>query len=202
MASHKTVYLDHAATTPMHPAAIEAMTAVLATVGNASSLHGTGRVARRRMEEAREALANLRGALPSEVIFTAGGTESDTLAVKGIYWARRDAEPQRRRIITTAVEHHAVLDSVEWLAEHEGAEVTWLPTESDGSVTAAALREALRDHDDIALVSIMWANNEVGTVMPMTELAAVAAEFDVPMHSDAVQAVGQIPVDFTASGLS
>lgn len=202
MATDKSVYLDHAATTPMHPAAIEAMTAVLATVGNASSLHGTGRLARRRMEESRETLAKLLGARPSEVIFTAGGTESDNLAVKGIYWARRDAESRRRRIVTTAVEHHAVLDSVEWLAEHEGAEVTWLPTESDGSVTPAALRDALQAHDDVALVSIMWANNEVGTIMPLTELASVAAEFDVPMHSDAVQAVPQIPVDFTASGLS
>ena len=196
------VYLDHAATTPMHPAAIEAMAAVLSTVGNASSLHGTGRAARRRMEESRETLAKLLGARPSEVIFTAGGTESDNLAVKGIYWARRDAEPRRRRIVTTAVEHHAVLDSVEWLAEHEGAEVTWLPTASDGSVAPAALREALQDHDDVALVSVMWANNEVGTIMPLAELASVAGEFDVPMHSDAVQAVGQIPVDFTASGLS
>ena len=196
------VYLDHAATTPMHPAAIEAMAAVLSTVGNASSLHGTGRAARRRMEESRETLAKLLGARPSEVIFTAGGTESDNLAVKGIYWARRDAEPRRRRIVTTAVEHHAVLDSVEWLAEHEGAEVTWLPTASDGSVAPAALREVLQDHDDVALVSVMWANNEVGTIMPLAELASVAAEFDVPMHSDAVQAVGQIPVDFTASGLS
>jgi cysteine desulfurase len=197
-----THYLDHAATTPMHPAAVEAMAAVLATVGNASSLHGTGRAARRRMEESRETLAKLLGARPSEVIFTAGGTESDNLAVKGIYWARRDADPRRRRIVTTAVEHHAVLDSVEWLAEHEGAEVTWLPTASDGSVAPAALREALQDHDDVALVSVMWANNEVGTIMPIAELAAVAAEFDVPMHSDAVQTVGQIPVDFTASGLS
>jgi cysteine desulfurase len=202
MTTDKSVYLDHAATTPMHPAAIEAMTAVLATVGNASSLHGTGRVARRRMEESRETLATLLGARPSEVVFTAGGTESDNLAVKGIYWARRDAEPRRRRIITTAVEHHAVLDSVEWLAEHEGAEVTWLSTASDGSVSPAALRDALQEHDDVALVSVMWANNEVGTIMPMAELAAVAAEFDVPMHSDAVQAIGQIPVDFTASGLS
>jgi cysteine desulfurase len=202
MSTDKSVYLDHAATTPMHPAAIEAMTTVLATVGNASSLHGTGRVARRRMEEARETLAKLLGARPSEVIFTAGGTESDNLAVKGIYWARRDAEPRRRRIVTTAVEHHAVLDSVEWLAEHEGAEVTWLPTASDGSVSPAALRDALQDHDDVALVSVMWANNEVGTIMPLTELAAVAGEFDVPMHSDAVQAIGQIPVDFAASGLS
>jgi cysteine desulfurase len=202
MTSHEPVYLDHAATTPMHPAAIEAMTAVLATVGNASSLHGTGRVARRRMEEARETLAMLLGARPSEVIFTAGGTESDNLAVKGIYWARRDASPQRRRIVTAPVEHHAVLDAVEWLAEHEGAEITWLPVADDGSVAPATLREALQDHDDVALVSIMWANNEVGTIMPVAELAAIAAEFDVPMHSDAVQAVGQIPVDFAGSGLS
>src|SRR5215510_3241074 len=150
MTSHKTVYLDHAATTPMHPAAIEAMTAVLATVGNASSLHGTGRVARRRMEEARESLAHLLGARPSEVIFTAGGTESDNLAVKGIYWARRDADPRRRRIVTTAVEHHAVLDSVNWLVEHEEAQVTWLPTAADGSVSSAALRDVLQRHDDVA----------------------------------------------------
>jgi len=196
------VYLDHAATTPMHPAAIEAMTAVLATVGNASSLHTTGRAARRRMEEARETLAQLLGGRPSEVIFTAGGTESDNLAVKGIFWARRDADPRRRRIITTPIEHHAVLDAIEWLAEHEHAEVTWLPVGPDGSVTAAALREALAEHDDVALISIMWANNEVGTIMPICELAAVAAEFDIPMHSDAIQAVGQLPVDFAASGLS
>ncbi|MFN3007280.1 cysteine desulfurase family protein [Mycolicibacterium wolinskyi] len=199
--SGRQVYLDHAATTPMHPAAIEAMTAVLASVGNASSLHGSGRSARRRMEEAREALAQLLGARPSEVIFTAGGTESDNLAVKGIYWARRDAEPARRRIVTTSVEHHAVLDAVQWLVDHEDAEVTWLPVDAEGAVSPAALREALAG-DDVALVSIMWANNEVGTIMPIAELAAVAAEFDVPMHSDAIQAVGQIPVDFAASGLA
>ncbi|WP_059020978.1 cysteine desulfurase family protein [Mycobacterium sp. M26] len=196
------VYLDHAATTPMHPAAIEAMTAALATVGNASSLHTSGRDARRRMEESRETLAALLGARPSEIIVTAGGTESDNLAVKGIYWARRDADPKRRRIVTTAVEHHAVLDAVIWLAEHEGAEVTYLPTEPDGSVTPAALREALTEHDDVALVTIMWANNEVGTIMPISELAAVSAEFDVPMHSDAVQAVGQLPVRFGDTALS
>lgn len=196
------VYLDHAATTPMHPAAIESMTAALGTVGNASSLHSSGRAARRRIEESRELIAEKLSARPSEVIFTAGGTESDNLAVKGIYWARRDAEPRHRRIVTSEVEHHAVLDSVQWLVEHEGAQVTWLPTASDGSVSAAALREVLTHHDDVALVSVMWANNEVGTVMPTGELAAVAAEFGVPMHSDAVQAVGQLPVDFTASGLS
>ena len=196
------VYLDHAATTPMHPAAIEAMTAALATVGNASSLHTAGRAARRRMEEARETLARLLGARPSEIIFTAGGTESDNLAVKGIYWARRDADPARRRIITTPVEHHAVLDAVEWLVEHEDAEVTWLPVGADGSVTPASLRDALGEHDDVALVTIMWGNNEVGTILPIAEFAAIASEFEVPMHSDAIQAVGHIPVDFAAAGLS
>ncbi|CQD10154.1 aminotransferase [Mycobacterium lentiflavum] len=199
------VYLDHAATTPMHPAAIEAMTAVFGTVGNASSLHTSGRTARRRIEESRELIADKLGARPSEVIFTAGGTESDNLAVKGIYRARRDADPRRLRIISSQVEHHAVLDSVDWLVEHEGAQVSWLPTAADGSVSASALRELLESHadvGDVALVSVMWANNEVGTIMPVAELAAVAAEFGVPMHSDAVQAIGQVPVDFAASGLS
>ncbi len=202
MSETRSVYLDHAATTPMHAAAVEAMAAALAEAGNASSLHSSGRAARRRLEESRESIAARLGARPSEVIFTAGGTESDNLAVKGIYWARRDADPRRRRIVTTAVEHHAVLDAVVWLADHEGAEVTYLPTESDGAVTAAALREALADPDDVALVTVMWANNEVGTVMPIAELAAIAAEAGVPMHSDAVQTVGQIPVEFAASGLS
>jgi len=196
------VYLDHAATTPMHPDAIEAMTAVMATVGNASSLHTAGRAARRRIEEARETVADKLGARPSEVIFTAGGTESDNLAVKGIYWARRDADPRRRRIVTSAVEHHAVLDAIEWLVQHEGAEVTWLPTGPDGCVSAGALRDVLQRHDDVALVTVMWANNEVGTIMPINELATVATEFGVPIHSDAVQVIGQLPVSFADSGLS
>lgn len=137
------VYLDHAATTPMHPQAIEAMAAVLGTVGNASSLHAAGRAARRRMEESRESIAAQLGTRPSEVVFTAGGTDGDNVAVKGIYWARRDADARRRRIITTEVEHHAVLDSVGWLADHEGAEITWLPTDAQGSVSPDALRAEL-----------------------------------------------------------
>jgi cysteine desulfurase len=202
MNAPRPVYLDHAATTPMHPDAIKEMAAAMAVVGNASSLHTSGRAARRTIEESRETLAEKLGARPSEVIFTAGGTESDNLAVKGIYWARRDADPRRRRIVTSAVEHHAVLDSVQWLAEHEGADVTWLPTDADGVVSPAVLRDALDQHDDVAVVSVMWANNEVGTIMPIAELAAVAAEFEVPMHSDAIQAVGQLPVAFGTSGLS
>jgi cysteine desulfurase len=193
-------YLDHAATTPMLPEAIAAVTAALGELGNASSLHGSGRRARRMVEESREQLAASLGARPSEVILTAGGTESDNLAVKGIYWARRDAEPRRRRIIASSIEHHAVLDAVEWLVSHEGADVTWLPVDEHGLVAPAALRTALADDPDgAALVTVMWANNEVGTVQPVTELADIAHEFGVPLHTDAVQAVGSLPVDFAAS---
>lgn len=213
----KTVYLDHAATTPMLPAAIEAMTAALWQAGNASSLHGSGRAARRLLEEARESIAADLGARPSEVIFTSGGTESDNLAIKGIYWARRDAsgaaasaaggvgkaQPRRTRIIASSIEHHAVIDAVEWLEQHEGAQVTWLPVDAHGVVSPHSLRAALAAHlDEVALVSIMWANNEVGTIQPIAELTAVAQEFGVPMHSDAIQAAAQLPIDFAASGLS
>ena len=139
-----TAYLDHAATTPMLPEAIEAMTAELAQPGNASSLHTSGRRARRVVEEAREQLAAAVGAGPSEVVFTAGGTEADNLAVKGLFWARRTQDPRRRRVLASAVEHHAVLDPVEWLAAHEGAEVEWLPVDELGRVDLAAARRAHR----------------------------------------------------------
>ncbi|MGC5362930.1 cysteine desulfurase family protein [Streptomyces sp. DT24] len=196
-------YLDHAATTPMLPEAIAAMTAQLAVTGNASSLHAAGRRARRTVEESREALADALGARPSEVVLTSGGTEADNLAVKGLYWSRRDADPRRTRVLTSPVEHHAVLDAVDWLAEHEGATVEHLPVDTHGRVHPEALREAiLRDPGDIALATVMWANNEIGTIMPIRELAAVAREFDVPLHADAVQAVGQVEVDFAGSGLA
>ncbi|MGW2088199.1 cysteine desulfurase family protein [Streptomyces sp. NPDC001880] len=196
-------YLDHAATTPMLPEAIEAMTAQLAVTGNASSLHAAGRRARRTVEESRETLADALGARPSEVVFTSGGTEADNLAVKGLYWARRDADPRRTRVLASPVEHHAVLDAVDWLAEHEGANVEYLPVDRYGRVHPDVLREAiLRDPGDVAMVTVMWANNEVGTVMPVRELADVAREFDVPMHADAVQAFGQLEVDFARSGLA
>ncbi|MBT2524167.1 cysteine desulfurase [Streptomyces sp. ISL-99] len=196
-------YLDHAATTPMLPEAVGAMTAQLAVTGNASSLHAAGRRARRTVEEAREMLAESLGARPSEVVFTAGGTEADNLAVKGLYWARRDADPRRTRVLASPVEHHAVLDAVHWLGEHEGATVEYLPVDSYGRVHPAALREAIeRDPSDVAMATVMWANNEIGTVMPVRELADVAAGFGVPLHADAVQAFGQLEVDFAASGLA
>ncbi len=194
-------YLDHAATTPMLDEAVAAMSAALARTGNASSLHTAGRRARRDVEESRERIAAAVGARPSEVVFTTGGTESDNLAVKGLYWARRGADDRRRRVLVSAIEHHAVLDAAGWLAEHEGAEVELLPVDRDGRVRPDALRAALdRDPASAALVSVMWANNEVGTVNPVQELAAVAREHGVPLHTDAVQAVGVLPVDFAASG--
>ncbi|MFF2571955.1 cysteine desulfurase family protein [Streptomyces sp. NPDC058084] len=196
-------YLDHAATTPMLPEAIEAMTAQLAVTGNASSLHAAGRRARRTVEEARETLAGALGARPSEVVLTSGGTEADNLAVKGLFWARRAADPRRTRVLASPVEHHAVLDAVDWLATHEGATVEYLPVDSHGRVHPDALREAVaRDPGSVALATVMWANNEIGTVMPIRRLADVAAEFDIPLHADAVQAFGQVPVDFGASGLA
>ncbi|MEU4267087.1 cysteine desulfurase family protein [Streptomyces sp. NPDC026092] len=196
-------YLDHAATTPMLPEAIEAMTAHLAVTGNASSLHAAGRRARRTVEEARETLAAALGARPSEVVFTSGGTEADNLAVKGLYWARRDADPARTRVLASPVEHHAVLDAVDWLATHEGATVEYLPVDRYGRVHPDALREAIaREPETVALATVMWANNEIGTIMPVRELADVAREFGVPLHSDAVQAFGQVPVDFADSGLA
>ncbi|MFH0242285.1 cysteine desulfurase family protein [Streptomyces sp. HK10] len=196
-------YLDHAATTPMLPEAVRAMTAQLGLVGNASSLHAAGRRARRTVEEGREALAAALGARPSEVVLTSGGTEADNLAVKGLYWARRAADPVRTRVLASPVEHHAVLDAVHWLADHEGARVEWLPVDPLGRVHPEALREAVeKNPEDVALVTVMWANNEIGTLQPTAGLASVAAEFGIPMHADAVQAVGQVPVDFAASGLA
>jgi cysteine desulfurase len=211
------VYLDHAATTPLLPEALAAMTEELGQLGNPSSLHNAGRRARRIVEESREQIAETFGARPSEVIFTSGGTEADNLAVKGLYWARQDgpaaggppgaaapgAEPpgSRRRVLATAVEHHAVLDSVHWLAAHEGAEEVWLPVDAAGVLRPSVLADAIaEDPDGVALVTVMWVNNEVGAVQPIAELAEVAREYGIPFHTDAVQAAGQLPVSFAASG--
>ncbi|MBX7445395.1 MULTISPECIES: cysteine desulfurase family protein [unclassified Arthrobacter] len=196
------VYLDHAATTPLSPEALAALTRELARTGNPSSLHASGRRARRAVEDAREALAAAAGAHSSEVIFTSGGTESDNLAVKGLYWSRVAEDPARRRILCSAVEHHAVLDTVEWLERHEGAEVTWLPVDGDGVLDLDALdAELSREPGTVALVTVMWANNEVGTIQPVRRIVELAHAAGVPVHSDAVQAFGSVPVDFKGSGL-
>ena len=195
-------YLDHAATTPMLPEAVAAITAHLGRLGNASSLHASGRAARRVVEESREIVAQVLDARSSEVVFTSGGTESNNVAVKGIYWARRAEDERRTRVLVSAVEHHAVLDPVHWLATHEGAQVEFVPVDNVGRIDVAAFRAAVaRDPGDVALVSLMWANNEVGTVQPINDVVQIAGEYDIPVHTDAVQAVGQLPLDFAASGV-
>ncbi len=195
-------YLDHAATTPLLPQALAAMTDELGRVGNASSLHAAGRRARRVVEESREQVAAAFGARPSDVVFTAGGTESDNTAVKGLYWSRRGEDARRRVVVASPVEHHAVLDPVLWLAAHEDAEVHWLGVDPFGRVDPTELETVLAARaDEVAYVTVMWANNEVGTVQPVADLAAVAASYGVPFHTDAVQAAGQLPVDFAAVGV-
>ena len=202
MTDPRTVYLDHAATTPMLPVAVEAMTTYLAAVGNASSLHASGRQARRVVEESRERIAQALNCRPGEVVFTSGGTEADNLALKGMYWSRRDADPRRTRIISTGVEHHAVLDPLDWLAEHEAADIELMPVDQRGLLDLDAFRTAIeRDPGSVALVSVMWANNEVGTLQPVDEVVELAAAHGIPVHTDAVQAVGAVPVDVAASGV-
>jgi cysteine desulfurase len=196
------VYLDHAATTPMVPAAVDALTAHLLDVGNPSSLHASGRRARRIVEESRETIAQALNCRPGEVVFTAGGTEADNLALKGIYWARQAADPRRTRVLVSAIEHHAVLDPVFWLGEDEGAQVDLVPVDHEGRLDLEALRGLIElDPSAVALVSVMWANNEVGTVQPIDEVVALAAAHGIPVHTDAVQAVGTVPIDFAKSGV-
>jgi cysteine desulfurase len=200
--TRRTVYLDHAATTPMLPAAAEAMTSLLGRTGNPSSLHGSGRAARRTVEEAREAIAAALNARPSEVVFTSGGTEADNLALKGLWWARLAEDAGRRRILLSGIEHHAVLDPAVWLAQHEGAELEWLPVDELGRVQPHAVRAAIeRDPGSVSFVTLMMANNEVGTIQPVREVAELAREHGIPVHTDAVQAVGQVPVDFAELGV-
>lgn len=197
------VYLDHAATTPMEPTALAAMTHELARTGNPSSLHGAGRRAHRVMEESREQLAAAAGAHASEVIFTSGGTESDNLAIKGLFWNRRDTNPSRTRILVSVIEHHAVLDTVEWLETHEGATITWLPVTADGVIDLGVLAsEIAKDPASIALITCMWANNEVGSVQPIDMVVALAEPHGIPVHSDAVQAFSALPISFADSGLA
>ncbi|MCF6377019.1 cysteine desulfurase [Nocardioides KLBMP 9356] len=196
------VYLDHAATTPMLPVAVEAMTRQLSGVGNASSLHASGRGARRVVEESRETIAGAIGARPGDVVFTSGGTESDNLALKGIFWARRAEDPRRTRILSTSIEHHAVLDPLHWLGTYDHADVELLQVSAQGVLDVEALRESVaRDPESVGLISVMWANNEVGSLQPLDEVVAIAREHRIPVHTDAVQALGQVPVDFADSGV-
>ena len=191
-------YLDHAATTPLRPEAAAALIDALGRVGNASSLHSAGRSARRTVEESRERIAAALGAEPYDVLFTSGGTESLNLALKGIAWARRAADPARRVVAVSAVEHHAVLDAAAWLGR-EGFDVRVLPVDSDGRLDLDAFDALLTDGSDLAVVAVMWANNETGTVQPIAAIAARAAAAGVPLVSDAVQAVGALSLDLRAT---
>jgi len=193
-------YLDHAATTPMVPEAMAAYAEHAGRMGNASSLHAAGRASRRVVEESRELIAERFGAAAGEVVFTSGGTEANNLAVKGFAW--RGRELGRDHLVVSAIEHHAVLDPVDWLLDHESAEVSMIGVDRAGRIDLDAYRRAVAaDPASVALVSVMWANNEVGTVQPIAEIVAVAAEHGIPVHSDAVQAAGHLPLDFAASGL-
>jgi cysteine desulfurase len=187
------VYLDHAATSPMVEVAREAWLAASASVGNPSSLHHSGRHARRLVEESRESIAGCLNVRPSAVVFTSGGTESDNLALKGLYWAR---VPGADRVLASAVEHHAVLDPIGWLEAHEGARIGWLPVDPRGRVPREAVVDALAG-GPAAVCSVMWANNEIGTIQPVREIAELCAAAGVPFHTDAVQALGWLPLDLS-----
>ncbi|MBC7590002.1 MAG: cysteine desulfurase [Salinibacterium sp.] len=191
-----TIYLDHAATTPMLPSVIAAYTSALGVVGNPSSIHSQGQNAKRMLEEARESVATSVGADAVEVTFTSGGTEAINLAIKGLFWARAP----RNRILATRAEHHATIDALEWLEHHEGAVIDWVPVSDSGRIDLDYLADAMGD--DVALVTTLWANNEVGTVQPISGVVAIASTHRVPVHADAVSAYGYLPIDFHVSGLA
>lgn len=191
------VYLDHAATSPMPPEVRAAYAEALGVVGNPASIHGHGQAARDLLETARETVAGSLGADAVEVVLTGGGTEAVNLAVKGTYWARAP----RRRILATRAEHHATLDAIAWLVRHEGAVADWIDVDAVGRLSLASLEQALaRDPGDIALVTALWANNEVGTLQPVAEIVALAHAAGVPVHLDAIAAYGSVPVDVHAVG--
>lgn len=199
---HGPVYLDHAATTPMVPEAIAVLTEQLGRTGNPSSLHASGRAARRVVEESRELIAERLGARPSEVVFTSGGTEANNLAIKGLYWSRHSQDPTRRRLIFSAIEHHALLDPVVWLGKEQGADIVTTAVDRHGVLRLDDLRASIEaDPHGVAAITTMWANNEMGSIQPVSEVVALARPHGIPVHSDAVQAAGHLPIDFGASGL-
>lgn len=193
------VYLDHAATTPMNPLAIEAMSLALTQVGNPSSLHSDGRAARRGVEDARDQLAKNLGCLASEIIFTGSGTEANNIAIKGLFWFRNSDKP-RPIIVTSAVEHQAILEPAQWLAEHEGAEHILIPVNISGVIDLDFLKKLVTERaDEIALISVMHSNNETGALQPLSDVLAIAG--DIPVHSDAVQSWNKVALSFSELGL-
>ena len=184
------IYLDHAATTAVSPEVLrEMLPCMTECFGNAASIHGTGREAHRALDRARKQVAAVLGAQPQEIYFTSGGSESDNWAVKGVAWAARG---RGKHVITSAVEHHAVLNACAWL-EGMGFEVTRLPVDALGRVDPDSVARAVRP--DTVLISVMTANNEIGTLQPIREIGEIARSRGVPFHTDAVQAAGHIPVN-------
>ena len=197
------VYLDYAATTPLRKEVFDCYVEHLQTIGNPSSVHSSGQLVRRALEEARESLAKSVDCNRSEVIFTAGGTESDNLAIKGLFWQRLAEDANRRVIISAAIEHHASIDPMEWLEKHDGAEIIWLPVDEQGLVDLAFLEQYLAsNHAKVALINLMWANNETGVITDIEKVVTLAKPYGVPVHSDAIAAFGHIPISFADSGLA
>jgi cysteine desulfurase len=193
------IYLDHAATTPMTPAAIVALTDALGDVGNASSLHANGRAVRKQVEDSRDLLAKSLGCAPSEIIFTGSGTEANNIAIKGIYW-KRNQDHSRPIIITSAIEHQAVLEPAQWLAEHQGARHIALPVTESGVVSLDALQLLIDEHgDSVALISVMHSNNEIGVLQPIRDIVEIAG--DIPVHTDAVQSWSKTDFSFQNLGV-
>ena len=198
-----TVYLDYAATAPIRPEVLECYVENMKTLGNPSSVHGAGQTVRRVLEEAREDLAKSIHCDRNEIIFTSGGTESNNLAIKGLFWEQRAKDSNRNVIISAGVEHHAVIDPIDWLVKHEGAEVAWIPVDSSGDLDLDWLENYLKESENtVALISVMWANNEIGVINDIKRVAELAKTYQLPVHSDGVAAFGHIPVNFTESGLS
>ena len=200
MAVHSSqIYLDHAATTPMVQPAIDALTAQILKTGNASSLHSTGRSVRKELEEAREGIAKAAGCAAIDVIFTGSGTEANNLAIKGLYWL--GAKAGKKVIITSVFEHHAVMDPIKWLQDHEGATVIEITVNKSGVIDLMALQQAVdTHHEQICFISIMHSNNEIGTVQPIDQVVKIAG--DIPVHTDAVQSFGKVDFNFNALGLT
>ena len=194
-------YLDHAATTPMYPEVAAQMAKLLTDSGNPSSLHASGRRARRLVEEAREQVAVVLGARPAEIVFTSGGTEANNIALKGIAWDQRAKDPKRNRVLISAVEHHAILDPAHWLGDSEGFQVEYIPVTNTGVVTPDALSDTINgDFDSVAVVSVMLANNEVGTINDVAALVDVIRGTGIRFHTDAVQAPTWLGINFAELG--